>query len=111
MLRYYRSAFYFVVAVIGFVLWSLTGTALQAPSISYELPFGANLLFPSQAKTDFIGLATVADFSPASYCSTCHQQIHKEWQGSAHANSFRAPFYLKNVQLLIDQKGMNQALP
>jgi len=106
MLRYYRSAFYFVIAVIGYVLCSLTGTALQAPSTSYELPFGPNPFFPSQAKTDFRGFATVADFPPASYCSTCHQQIHKEWRESAHANSFRAPFYLKNVQLLIDQKGI-----
>jgi|SRR5689334_11702362 len=58
MLHYYRSAFYFVVAVIGYVLCSLTGTALQAPSTSYELPFGPNLFFPSQVKTDFRGFAT-----------------------------------------------------
>jgi hypothetical protein len=31
MLRYYRFAFYFVVAVIGYVLCSLTGTALPVP--------------------------------------------------------------------------------
>src|SRR5215471_14118343 len=96
MLRSCRSVIY-LVALIGSTLCPSTAAAFQAPPNSYELPFGPNPFFPSQAKADFKGFATAADFAPASYCSACHQEIHREWRESAHANSFRAPFYLKNV--------------
>ncbi|HET6843700.1 MAG TPA: tetratricopeptide repeat protein [Candidatus Angelobacter sp.] len=72
----------------------------------YELPFGNQPYLPSQAKTSFEGFLAPSDFPPASYCGKCHEGVHAQWRQSAHANSFRAPFYLKNVQLLIDQKGI-----
>ena len=37
---------------------------------------------------------------------TVHQESHQQWRESAHANSFREPFYIKNVQVLIDAKGI-----
>ncbi|MGZ4829888.1 MAG: tetratricopeptide repeat protein, partial [Candidatus Angelobacter sp.] len=42
----------------------------------------------------------------ATFCSRCHEDVHQQWRQSAHANSFRAPFYKKNVDLLIAQKGI-----
>lgn len=72
----------------------------------YQLPFGPNPYLPSTAQANFNGFLVPSDFPPASYCARCHQTIHTEWRESAHANAFRAPFYTKNVQLLIDQKGI-----
>ncbi|MDE3200512.1 MAG: tetratricopeptide repeat protein [Acidobacteriota bacterium] len=46
------------------------------------------------------------EFPTAKYCGHCHQQAYHEWRESAHSNSFRAPWYLKNVNLLISQKGV-----
>ena len=46
------------------------------------------------------------DFPTAQYCGHCHQESHKQWRESAHSNSNRAPWYLKNVGLLNEQKGI-----
>ena len=64
---------------------------------------------PSNATTDtgqFIDPKTVPT---AAYCGHCHVESHKEWRQSAHANSFRAPWYQKNVRLLMETKGVEYA--
>ncbi len=48
-------------------------------------------------------------FLRPKYCGHCHQEAHAEWRQSAHANSFRAPWYVKNVNLLINGKGIEFA--
>src|SRR5438105_2055218 len=78
--------------------------AQQEPAYDYH--FGQNPFLPSQAQAAFEGFLKPSDFPTAEYCGKCHQDIHREWRQTAHANSFRAPFYLKNVQLLIDGKGI-----
>ena len=45
-------------------------------------------------------------FATAQYCGHCHQEAYHEWRESVHSNSFRAPWYLKNVNMLIDEKGV-----
>ena len=45
------------------------------------------------------------EFSTAKYCGHCHQEAHAEWRQTAHANSFRAPWYIKNVNVLHQRKG------
>jgi len=77
----------------------------RAPA-HYELPFGDNPFLPSQARTDAAGFLSPAAFPKAEYCAKCHADAHRQWRESAHANSFRAPFYRKNVDLLIAQKGI-----
>ena len=94
---------------LALLLLVLTVSWLSAGSQSagkYDLPFGPNPYSPSQAQSAFTGFLSPQDFPPASYCGKCHAEVHREWRQSAHANSFRAPFYLKNVQLLIDTKGI-----
>ncbi len=62
--------------------------------------------YPSNATTDtgeFIDPATVPT---AAYCGHCHQESHREWRESAHSNSNRAPWYLRNVSLLTAEKGV-----
>ena len=72
----------------------------------YVTRFGANPFLPSQAKSESGGFIQPGAFPTAEYCGKCHEDAHKQWRESAHANSFRAPFYLKNVNLLIDGKGI-----
>jgi tetratricopeptide (TPR) repeat protein len=74
--------------------------------VLYALPFGSNPYAPSQAQGDFQSFLKPSDFPLASYCGKCHEEVHSQWRQSAHGNSFRAPFYVKNVQILIDGKGI-----
>ncbi len=45
-------------------------------------------------------------FPPATYCARCHAGAYHQWEQSLHRNSFREPFYKKNVDLLNDSKGI-----
>jgi lipoprotein NlpI len=72
----------------------------------YKLPFGASPYLPSQAKADFSGFLKPSEILPAAYCAHCHVEVHAQWRQSAHANSFRTPWYLKNVQELSTTKGV-----
>lgn len=73
----------------------------------YNYRFGANQPFlPSLATTDTGEFIDPKAFPTAKYCGRCHQEAHAEWRQSAHANSFRAPWYVKNVNLLSTEKGI-----
>ncbi len=73
----------------------------------YNYAFGKESPFlPSNAMTangQFLNPRTVLT---AEYCGHCHQEAYHQWRQSVHSNSFRAPWYLKNVNLLIDEKGV-----
>jgi len=73
----------------------------------YKLPFAADRPFlPSNATTDNGEFIDPKSFPTAEYCGHCHQQAHAEWRQTAHANAFRNPWYLKNVGLLMNQRGI-----
>lgn len=73
----------------------------------YNMPFGAGRPFlPSNATTDTGEFIDPKSFPTAEYCGHCHQQAHAEWRQTAHANAFRNPWYVKNVNLLIDERGI-----
>jgi tetratricopeptide (TPR) repeat protein len=72
----------------------------------YDFKFGKDRPFlPSNATTDTGEFIDPKTFPDAQYCGHCHQEAHKQWRQSAHANSFRAPWYKKNVNLLMASKG------
>ncbi len=96
---------FLITIVLAFMPCMLAAQPVPA-EMHYQLPFGPNPYLPSTAQANVNGFLVPSDFPPASYCASCHQTIHTEWRESAHANAFRAPFYTKNVQLLIDQKGI-----
>jgi tetratricopeptide (TPR) repeat protein len=76
----------------------------------YDFKFGKDKPFlPSNATTDTGEFLDPKSFPDAAYCGHCHQEAHKQWRQSAHANSFRAPWYKKNVNLLMSQKGNEYA--
>lgn len=79
----------------------------QSVAAHYNLPFALDRPFlPSNATTDTGQFIDPKTFLTAEYCGHCHQQAYAEWRQTAHANSFRNPWYVKNVNLLIKQRGI-----
>ena len=77
---------------------------------TYQFPWGKEHPFwPSNAQIQGGTFIQPGAFPTAAYCAHCHEAAYHQWRESAHANSFREPFYTKNVQLLIDEKGMPTA--
>jgi tetratricopeptide (TPR) repeat protein len=88
----------------------VTGQTTQfhdSVSTRYNYAFGKDSPFlPSNAMTangQFINPRSVLT---AEYCGHCHQESYHQWRQSVHSNSFRQPWYLKNVNMLIDEKGV-----
>jgi tetratricopeptide (TPR) repeat protein len=82
----------------------------QSISEHYNFHFGANKPFlPSNAMTETGGFISPKSFPTAAYCGHCHQEAHAEWRQSVHANSFRAPWYIRNVNVLMNAKGTEYA--
>ena len=73
----------------------------------YNMPFAQDKPFlPSYATTDTGEFIDPKSFPTAEYCGHCHQQVYAEWRQTAHANAFRNPWYVKNVNLLINERGI-----
>ncbi len=73
----------------------------------YNYAFGKDHPFlPSNATTINGQFFSPKSFLTAEYCGHCHKESYHQWRQSAHGNSFRAPWYLRNVNMLIDEKGV-----
>jgi tetratricopeptide (TPR) repeat protein len=73
----------------------------------YNYAFGKDSPFlPSNAMSSTGQFVSPKSFYSAEYCGHCHQEAYRQWRQSVHSNSFRAPWYLKNVNALIDEKGV-----
>ncbi len=72
----------------------------------YNFSFGPNPFAPGEVRTTTDTFISADRFIPAAYCARCHRDAHAQWQQSAHRNSFREPFYQKNVELFINQYGI-----
>jgi Flp pilus assembly protein TadD len=96
----------FLLCGLGATFIFAQSTPGQNATAAYAHPFGSNPYLPSRALAQFDGFLPPEAFPKADYCSRCHAEVHAQWRQSAHANSFREPFYLKNVDLLIQQKGI-----
>lgn len=76
-------------------------------SAMYNFRYGKERPFlPSNITTDNGQFIDPKDFPTAQYCGHCHQAAHQQWRESAHSNANRVPWYLKNVNLLNDEKGI-----
>ena len=74
---------------------------------NYDYRFGKEKPFgPSNATTVDGQFINSEDFISSARCAKCHTDMHPQWRESAHANSFREPFYQKNVKDLQKQKGI-----
>ena len=88
---------------------SAPGDPAPALKQAYRLPFGTDPYLPSEARAEFTGFLKQSDVPNAQWCGHCHGEIYAQWRQSAHANSFRTPWYTKNVNLLIDQRDIEHS--
>ena len=73
----------------------------------YNYAFGKDSPFlPSNAMSYNGQFLSPRSFPTAEYCGHCHKAAYSQWRESVHSNSFRQPWYLKNVNSLIDEKGV-----
>lgn len=72
---------------------------------SYSYTYGKNPFSPSLAKTEDQKFIHPNYFDNSS-CIGCHKGIAKQWQSSAHRHAAADPFYVKNISLLADLKGI-----
>ena len=73
----------------------------------YNYAFGKDSPFlPSNAMSYNGQFLNPRSFPTAEYCGHCHKAAYTQWRESVHSNSFRQPWYLKNVNSLIDEKGV-----
>jgi len=73
----------------------------------YNYAFGKDSPFLPSNSTSVNGqFLSPKSFPTAEYCGHCHKEAYHQWRQTAHSNSFRAPWYLKNVNMLIDEKGV-----
>ena len=73
----------------------------------YNYAFGKDSPFlPSNATSANGQFLSPKSFYTAQYCGHCHQEAYHQWRQSVHSNAFRNPWYLKNVNLLIGEKGV-----
>ena len=73
----------------------------------YNYAFGKESPFlPSNATSVNGQFLSPKSFYNAQYCGHCHQEAYHQWRQSVHSNAFRNPWYLKNVNLLIAEKGV-----
>jgi Flp pilus assembly protein TadD len=83
------------------------GAYNQKTLATYNNRFGAGHPFlPSNATTDTGELIDAKSFPTAKYCAHCHEEAHTEWRQSAHSNSNRPTWYLRNTALLKAEKGV-----
>lgn len=89
---------------------SRTANAPAAPDPKipkeYVMPFGTNPFAPSNARTTTGTFIPAEKFISSTRCAQCHADTHTQWRQSAHGNAFREPFYQKNVNDMIAQKGI-----
>lgn len=79
----------------------------EKTAAKYNYHFGKAYPFlPSNATTDTGEFIDPKSFYTAAYCGHCHQETHAQWRQSAHSNANRVPYYLRNVDLLNNEKGI-----
>ena len=82
----------------------------QKAAKDYTYRFGAEHPFlPSNITTDNGQFIDPRSFPTADYCGHCHKEAHAQWRESAHSNANRAPWYLRNVNLLNAEKNISSS--
>jgi Flp pilus assembly protein TadD len=82
----------------------------QKAARGYTYRFGTEHPFlPSNIATDNGEFIDPKSFPTAEYCGHCHKETHSQWRQSAHSNSNRAPWYLRNVNLLNAEKNISSS--
>ncbi len=117
-LRWILPASLVAAAIFGGLATTHAGTSVDTDRAqyaakvreSYSFSFGKGQMFlPSNAKIEGDDFIQAGAFPTAQYCRHCHEATYHQWRQSLHSNSFRTPFYTKNVALLQSMRGVEAA--
>jgi len=81
----------------------------------YTLPYGNNPFAPSETKLSIAKNSTDQRFTHpdqianSQQCISCHADIGQQWQESIHKASASDPTYVRNINLLVENKGIAAA--
>lgn len=75
----------------------------------YQLSYGPHPFAPSQTTTDNNGFIDERIIAGSEKCAACHEQIAHEWRSSIHGKAAADKSYVKNINLLVRQKGIEAA--
>ncbi len=74
---------------------------------TFDFRFGEDKPFAPSNADSFNGkFIKGEDFISSTRCASCHSDVFPHWLQSAHRNSFREPFYQKNVNDLVSQRNI-----
>ena len=80
----------------------------QKIAAQYKNHFSVDHPFlPTNMTTDNGEFIDPQSYPTAEYCGHCHKESHAEWRQSAHSNSVRPLWYLRNVNMMNDEKGIS----
>lgn len=73
---------------------------------NYEYSYGDHPFLPSQTETENNQFIRITDITGSEECGSCHSDIAKQWEVSAHRFAAADPTYVTNVSLLAEKKGI-----
>jgi len=97
---------------IGLIALLYTNT-YDAPvnhiSDDYQQTYGAHPFKPSLTETKDSALIHVDQIAKSEQCGACHTNIYQQWMSSTHRQAASDPTYVKNINLLVENKGIAAA--
>jgi len=91
------------------LLYGMKGSAYSTDPAAqpYEHAYGTHPFRPSQTETVSGGFVDARQIANSTFCSSCHEEIFKEWKASIHSQAASDRAYMTNVSLLADKKGIS----
>ncbi|MEM1145395.1 MAG: multiheme c-type cytochrome, partial [Pseudomonadota bacterium] len=82
----------------------------STPAVAnYSLPYGSHPFRPSRTETHHGRFIPEKQLAQSDDCASCHKDIAKQWQVSAHRHAADDPAYVTNIKLLIETQGIAAA--
>lgn len=78
----------------------------EAAVTPYSLLKQGNPFYPSETTTPLNRFVPESSLVQSKRCASCHNEIYKQWQDSSHRLAAADPSYVKNINLLEKNKGI-----
>lgn len=92
------------------LMYALLVPPLDSPEPDgYVFDYGAHPFRPSQTETSGGGFVASAQIANSHQCAGCHSDIYQQWLSSAHRQAASDPAYVKNINLLVETRGITAA--
>ncbi|RMH16613.1 MAG: hypothetical protein D6698_09450 [Gammaproteobacteria bacterium] len=104
-----------LLAILGVAVATLAYASIPDPFSTtpavepYEHPYGIGNFSPSLTETDGDSFVDERLVGRSEQCASCHKEIGDQWMASMHRQAASDKAYVKNISLLVEQKGMAAA--